>query len=127
MIKIITKVITLFSLLFTGHSVLADPVTSEEVQQAQLEMINRVAIKANQYARKIQINTEFVEYCQNEMHLRSYNHPANGQVPFGINYNEIKTSKHLKSVLSARESDESSFLILCLAKAKNTLTEAEEQ
>lgn len=104
--------------------VVAEPVSEETVQRVQGEMMNRVSEAAARYARQISLDQTYVSYCNGELYLKTYQHPANGYIPFGVNYNEIRDSERLSLVLSSREAYEKSYLILCLANAKNALREA---
>ncbi len=102
----------------------ADPVTGADVDRAQSRMLTRISEAVNRYAAEIKIDPNYIIYCQNDMYLRSFNHPANGHVPFGVNYNNITDSEKLKHVLSVREAYEKSFMFVCLANAKNALRAA---
>lgn len=103
---------------------IAEPVTEAMVQKAQDEMISRVSEAAARYARQISLDQAYVSHCNGELYLKTYQHPANGYIPFGVNYNEIRDSERLNLVISSREAYEKSFLILCLANAKSALREA---
>lgn len=78
----------------------------------------------SRYVTEIGIDPAYVAYCYADMHLRSFNHPINGQIPFGVNYNNITDASNLKQIISVREKYEKSFVILCLANAKNALVQA---
>ena len=110
--------------LLASDGVCADPVTSGDVSKAQAQMLSRVANAVDRYAVEIGIDRAYVTYCRSAMYLQSFAHPANGAVPFGVDYNRITDSDNLKLVLTVREEYETSFLILCLANAKNALRDA---
>jgi hypothetical protein len=103
----------------------ADPVSQDEVQRAQGAMLARIELASNTYARKIGLELVYVAYCNEELYLKKFQHPANGQIPFGVNYREIRDSKFLELVVHNREVYETSFMFLCLANAKNVLRSAE--
>lgn len=103
---------------------LADPVSSADVEKAQIDMIVRVDRDVTKYANELGIDAPYLSYCRSDMHLRTFNHPANGAIPFGVNYNSITDSTKLSQVISVREDYERSFLMLCLANAKNVLAQA---
>jgi len=116
--------IVIIALLMTSAMSFADPVTRADVDKAQVEMITRVDDAVSRYVSEIGIDPAYVTYCRADMYLRSFNHPANGQIPFGVNYNSVTDSNNLNQILSVREKYERSFLILCLANAKNALVQA---
>ena len=116
--------ITLISALCMTTAAVGEIVSQKDVQRAQGEMLMRVQDAVNRYARQINIEHGYVNYCSNELHLRTREHPADGFIPFGVNYKKITDSETLALILSSHENYERSFLILCLANAKNTLREA---
>lgn len=103
---------------------MSEIVSKDDVQRAQGEMLMRVLDAVNSYARQINIEHGYVNYCLEELHLRTREHPTDGYIPFGVNYKKITDSENLARVIKSRENYERSFLILCLANAKNTLREA---
>ena len=114
--------------IFFSYSsfIVASGVTSVEVSNAQSEMSQRIYDKARKYSKKIKLSDSYLYYCTQELYLKTREHPTNGYVPFGVNYNTIKDSKKLEYVISNRENYETSFILLCLANIKNTLSKAEE-
>ena len=105
--------------------ILAAGVTDTDSTKAQTEMLSRVHKEAEEYARRIKISDAYIGYCSHEMHLHTYNHPYNGYIPFGVNYNSINSARRLESIISSREAYEKAYMILCLANSKNTLSKAE--
>src|SRR5437879_3801410 len=91
---------------------------SIDVGRAQIEMLNRIEQFAQTYAKQIGVQGNFIDYCRQEMHLKTYAHPRNDYIPFGVNYSEITDQQRLNSVISARENYEISFIMLCLANVK---------
>jgi hypothetical protein len=124
MIKMLLKILIFSSLL--PFMALAEPVAESDVQIAQLDMLNRISEATIQYAEKISLDDSYITYCKSELYLKTYQHPPNGYVHFGINYGEITDSERLNLVINSREAYEKSFIILCLANAKNILNEAED-
>ena len=110
-----------FSAISAGESV-----TQEQVQSEQMAMVNRVAIHASDYAKKIGLALDFIVYCKSELHLKKNKNSDYLEIPFGVNYNKIDSRMYLESVLKVRESYEKSFLSLCLANVKITLNKAEK-
>lgn len=101
----------------------SQPVTQDEVLRAQAEMQARVLDAANTFAKQIDA-TEFVPYCQMELHLKTYSHPVDGHIPFGVNYGRISDRAALTRVLASREAYEKPFMWLCLAAAKKAIVDA---
>ena len=114
--------------IFFSYSnyIVADSVTKSEVSSAQGEMSQRIYDKAREYLKNIKLSDSYLYYCTQELYLKTREHPANGYVPFGVNYNTIKDSKNLDYVISNREDYETAFIVLCLANVKNTLLKAEQ-
>jgi hypothetical protein len=110
------------SLLVTP--VAAAPVDAEAVSNAQSQLIARISTEMLAYATRIRVDPGIVGYCQGELYLRTFQHPPNGHVPFGVNYNQIRDSERLDVVISNRENYERWFLKLCIANAKLTLHRA---
>ena len=113
-------------LIVTSSYVKADPVSQKDVMQAQFQMLNRVSTTVNQYAEKIGMDPAWISYCRSQMRLQTFQHPTDGAIPFGVNYNSITDSETLDNVIYARESFERGYLILCLARTKNELVEADK-
>jgi hypothetical protein len=99
-------------------------VPQEASGRAQVEMFRRIEKATTNYARQIDISENYIAYCHLELHIKTYAHPRNGHIPFGIDYNSIADQGTLDRIISARENYETSFIILCLAKAKKTLADA---
>jgi hypothetical protein len=114
------------AVLLNPISAAADPVTQAGVNNAQSQMLARIHDAVARHAAEIEIDPMYVSFCQSEMHLRTFSHPTNGYIPFGVNYNSITDSERLEHVLSAREAYETSFMFLCLANAKNALRQAKK-
>lgn len=103
---------------------LAAPIAQADVDRAQSQMLVHQSEVVNRFAAEIKMDPTFIGYCHNEMYLRTLNHPTNGYIPFGVNYNTIRDSEELRRVLDSREGYETSFMMLCLANAKNALRQA---
>ena len=114
----------LLAILVISNQAFGAPITANDVQKAQSDLLFRVAFTIRDYAKEIDMEGVWVDYCQSEMHLHRYQHPTDGQIPFGINYNSIDDSDRLELVINTREAFEIGFLKLCLARAKNDLAEA---
>lgn len=110
----------------SASQALGDPVNAAQVRTAQLDMLARVFAAAEKYADRIGMGKPYINFCQRELDLKTYQHPANGSIPFGVNYLEIKDREELDKVLAVRENYERTFLVLCLANAKNSLAQAEQ-
>jgi hypothetical protein len=79
------------------------------------------------YATRVGLESSFVSYCKTDLELQVQNHLRDGSIPFGVNYREIPDQNYLQAILATREAYETSYIILCLAKAKATLTAAAKQ
>ncbi len=121
------KSLAFLSFIAYSNMLLAGGLTNIDISKAQGEMTTRIYEKARQYLKKIGISDTYLYYCTQELHLHTYEHPANGYIPFGVNYNTIKDRKNLEYIISSREDYETSYILLCLANSKNTLTKAEEK
>ena len=84
-------------------------------------MLNRVSSEIDAYAERIGIDHDFVTYCRTEMNIRTDGLPDDGSIPFGIQYSEIFDKDELNLIIEVREAYERSFMMLCLANAKNAL------
>jgi hypothetical protein len=118
-----TAVSALFVLLLSNPAVAQ--LSQAETGRAQVEMQIRIERAVDSYVQKIGMRDGFVSYCQNEMHLQSATHPKNGIIPFGVSYSNITDRDQLHMIIGIRENYERSYLILCLARAKKLLSEAE--
>ena len=116
----------LLCIFFTYSSLaLAAGITDADISKAQGEMLSRVYKNAEEYARRIKISDVYISYCTQELYLHTYEHPTNGYIPFGANYNSINSARQLESTISSREVYEKAYMILCLANSKNALSKAE--
>jgi len=116
------KLLAIVALIGATGPALAQDVPSSVQEGLQARMEGRVFAVANQYAKTIGIDSDYVGYCAAKMEL-SHGHPQDGSIPWGVNYNHIAKAE-LDGTLQVRENYERDFLILCLADAKNTLARA---
>ena len=96
----------------------------EVAGRAQVEMFRRIEQATTTYSREIGLSENYIAYCRHELHLKTYAHPRDAYVPFGIDYNTIADQRRLDEIIVARENYETSFIVLCLAKAKKALADA---
>jgi hypothetical protein len=99
-------------------------VRESEMLRAQGDMLRRVGTDVDAYARKIGLSESYSSFCHTQLSLDT-RHEQDGSVPFGVNYHSFKDAKELEIAIFAREAYERSYLILCLARAKASLREAE--
>ena len=92
--------LTMVGVLCVATPVVADPITQDEVQRAQSEMLMRVSDSVELYAQRINIEPGYVTYCYGELNLRTEGHPADGSIPYGVDYGKITDSVYLTQVLS---------------------------
>lgn len=95
-----------------------------QVSRAQAQMLKRIDAAVAAYADKIGVSEDLITYCRSQMFLDT-RHQADGSIPFGVNYQAIENESQLEVILSVREAYETNYLILCLARAKITLDQAE--
>jgi hypothetical protein len=92
---------------------------------AQGQMFNRINAAVEKHAQELGLGKEVVTYCRTELNLRTANTPTDGSIPFGVNYNEIRTVEELNTVIEVREAYEKTFLLLCLSRTKRDLSLAQ--
>jgi hypothetical protein len=98
-----------------------------DTDRAQSQLRLQVDKTISQFVQRIGADKDLQGYCEMEMHLHTYQHPANGQIPFGVNYRDIRSQQHLNLVIGARLVYETNFLKLCIARAKHDLDRALNQ
>jgi len=108
---------SLFLAAFAGPT-FAQYLDTSVVNKAQSAMIGRVRDAVETYAAKIKAEKSLVTYCRQELSLKTSLYPVNGQIPFGINYNQIRDTETLETIIWNRESYETWFLKLCLANCR---------
>ena len=82
----------------------APPIQAQTIDtgKAQGAMHSRVSTAIEQLAVRIGASHELISYCQIEMGIHLVNFPSNGLIPFRVNYNNIRTERHLNMVINAR-------------------------
>jgi hypothetical protein len=113
------------ALLATFALALSASATAEvsELQsvEAQAAMFKRIDEAVAAYVQQSGIDESYVGYCRTKLSMDTNAVPADGSIPFGVNYNKIATADELSTVIAARENFERSYLILCIANAKSAL------
>ena len=109
------------SLCLTASS---QPLDSAVVDKAQTAMLARIDQAVKAFASQIKVEQSLITYCRGELALRTSLYPANGLVPFGVNYSQIRDMQALDTLIWNRESHETWFLKLCLANARTSMREA---
>jgi hypothetical protein len=94
-----------------------------ETGNAQGAMLKRIDSVVAEYVERRGIDESYVDYCRTKLNMETSREPSNGMIPYGADYTKMATSEELRTVISSRENFERSYLILCLANAKNTLAE----
>ena len=118
--------VTLAALLFCGQLVSIPTAKALDTSRAQSEMYSRINASVDAFADRLGVKADLVSYCRTELNLHTMNHPANGLIPYGVNYNTIDSQSHLDHVIRVREAHEHNYLLLCLARAKRDLDAAKE-
>lgn len=96
-----------------------------EIGAPQTKMHERVMAFAAAYAARFGVGSPFFEYCQTKLTISTSHEPTDGLIPYGVNYNDIRTESELKNGLDQRENYEKTYLVLCLADAKRSLSQTE--
>jgi hypothetical protein len=78
---------------------LAALVVSAGSVSAQGAMFARIEAAIEPYARDLGLDRSYVVYCNVRMHLDT-EHETDGWVPYGVNYNNIRTQRELDNVNS---------------------------
>ena len=99
-----------------AHAQISQP----DVGKAQGAMLTRVQKSVDRFLTAYKLDSMYAGYCRIQMALDT-RHEADGSIPFGVNYLEIKDRDTLNIVISAREVYETAYLKLCLSKALKTL------
>lgn len=98
---------------------------SLDTTKAQAEMHNRISAAVNSFARRIGAGSALETYCRVELFMHTQ-HPADGSIPYGVNYNNIRSQRELDQVIGVREAHERNYLLLCIARAKRDLDAVEK-
>jgi hypothetical protein len=114
---------TLAALVVSAGSVSAQSVDTVAAQGA---MFARIEAAIEPYARDLGLDRSYVVYCNVRMHLDT-EHETDGWVPYGVNYNNIRTQRELDNVIATREAFETNYLRLCLANARASLDAAQRR
>jgi hypothetical protein len=114
---------TLAALVVSTGSVSAQSVDTVAEQGA---MFARIEAAIGPYARDLGLDRSYVVYCNVRMHLDT-EHETDGWVPYGVNYNNIRTQRELDNVIATREAFETNYLRLCLANARASLDAAQRR
>lgn len=114
------------ALVVSASTAVSAQVPQAEVDRAQAAMLNRVMKAVDTYSTRIGIGHDYVTYCYNKMALDESRAPA-GLLPFGADYHNMPDRYQLDTTLSVREQFERSYMTLCLADAKRTLSTAERR
>lgn len=109
-----------------SHSFSDKYVSFDEVSKAQVNTMMEINSELEYYARSIGIDSNLITYCKYKMELDTYQYPLNGYSYLGTNLREIKTEQELLIYLWGYKSFDLNYLKLCLANAKNTLSQAEK-
>lgn len=92
--------------------------TPLDIATPQIAMSKAVSIVANERAQQIGLSQDAVTYCRIKLNYEEDRFPQNGEIPFGVNYNNITDPKELAQVIQLRESYEKTYMLLCLSRIK---------
>jgi len=91
--------------------------------RAQGEMHSRIGAEVSAFRVRLGLDESVDTYCRGRMHLDTRN-PSDGSVPFGVNYNLLRSLEELQQIISTREAFELNYLKLCLANYANEMRSA---
>jgi hypothetical protein len=94
--------------------------------KAQSDMVLRVSRSAGAFAAQIGLPKFYTTYCFTKLNLSTKDLPADGSIPYGVNYNTA-SDETVRQTLSAREEYETGYVIVCLAEAKNAISAASKK
>ena len=94
--------------------------------KAQSDMLLRVSRSVSAFAAQIGLPKFYNAYCFTKLNLSTKNLPADGSVPYGVNYNTA-SDETVRQTLSAREEYETGYVMVCLAEAKNAISAASKR
>lgn len=106
-----------------GRSAAAQTLDSAAAQGA---MLSRIQEETTRYALSLGLDDSYIIYCSVRMHFDT-RHETDGWIPYGVNYNTIRSQRELDQVIATREAFETSYLRLCLADARVTLDAAQRR
>ena len=95
-----------------------------DTAKAQAEMLNRVSAVVDSFARRIGAGNDLSNYCWTELHLHT-RHATDGSIPYGVDYNNIRSQRELDTVIKVREVHMRNYLLLCIARARRDLDAVE--
>jgi hypothetical protein len=121
--NIITTAIACAAFALMATPCLAQPLQPGDADRAQVEMSKREDAVWRAYMATVGLDESYLSYCQTSMELAT-KQPADGQIPFGVNYSTLGTVDKLRLVISVREAFETNFVRLCLADARARLNSA---
>jgi hypothetical protein len=94
--------------------------------KAQSDMLLRFTRSTSAFASQIGLPNFYITYCYTKLNLSTKNQPADGSIPYGVNYNTA-SDETVRQTLSAREAYETGYVMVCLAEAKNAIFAASKQ
>ena len=103
--------------IVVSTTVFSDPLSIEQIEEAQMQMLYRISLSAEEYGKANHIDPEIISNCKSELYSHTSGQPKKNQATFGIEKNETITSEKLEKMLSVRESYERTLLKMCLKKA----------
>lgn len=74
-------------------------------------MLNRIGAAVDAYAASVALDGSYVTYCYTQLGLAT-RHEPDGSIPYGVNYNTIRTEQELRSIIEVREAFETNYLRL---------------
>ena len=75
------------------------------------------------YAKSIGLGSEYVQFRQTELNIKTGAMCQNGQIPFNVQYKDLSPEMP-KMVIELRENYQRTAMIFCLANAKKLLNDA---
>ena len=108
-------IITIISIV-VSTTAFSGPVTNEQIEEAQMQMLYQISLSAEEYGKANHIDPEIISHCKSELYARTAGQPGD-KAPFSADQKKIESIEQLEKVLSVRESYERTLLKMCLKKA----------
>lgn len=85
-------------------------------------MFERMNRELHIFMDTIGATSEVNTFCQIQMNLFTDAQPKNGNIPFGVNYNALKTEAELNTIITVREAFETIYMKRCMVEVMRDLS-----
>jgi hypothetical protein len=108
-------------LVLLGVLLLNTSAVALDTTAAQAQMLQRVFKNIDAFMAQVGATSEMNTYCRVLLNRFDDSAPKDGSVPFGVDYNQVKTQQELDTIIEVREAFETVFLKRCLSRAVQDL------